>query len=283
MRRLALACSTLSLFAVVLSNGVAYADGAAAPPPTAVPPGTVMTAPPGSPGYTVVAPTSTGGSVIAAGCSQVIVDGRPSYVTPNGQPCPYAMTPYQPYYPPPPPASRYQRDPERTGALIVSSIGFGLGAFISGITYLVEYSKSCSNFYDSGTGTTVGTQCSNDTSKRNSLIAYGAIVSVTPSIPRFVVGDTTGGLVYSIARAASVTTAAFVHWGSDGDTNWQGPFLLGFAAPITLGIIDLATTPHREDLEPEKDTGGIKGLGPVAVTDPHGNVHGAILSLDGTF
>ena len=57
----------------------------------------------------------------------------------------------------------------------------------------------------------------------------------------------------------------------------------GFAAPLTLGIIDLATTPHREDLEEKVATPGVTQVAPVAVTDRTGKTHGAVLSLGGIF
>jgi hypothetical protein len=244
--------------------------------------GTVVTAPPGSGGVTVVAPTPGGGTVIASQCSQVMVNGAPTYVTPTGEPCPQ-YAPYQPYgrqpiYEKP----RYARDPDRTGALIASSVVWGVGTFVSGIAYLVQYaSDECTSTYDSS-GSWTGDSCHHK-STTGALVTYGAIVSITPSIPRFVVGDTSKALIYTGLRAASVLVASVVDWGKNDATSWEMPFLLGFAAPIALGIVDLATTPHREDLEEKAaQARGIIGFGAAPVADRRGT-HGAMVSLEGRF
>jgi hypothetical protein len=255
---------------------------------------TTVVAPPGSGGVTVVVPAAGGGTVTAAGCSSVVVNGAPTMVTSTGAPCP--LPAYQPYTPPPAPyydaRPRYARDPDRTGALIGASIGFGVGASVAGMVYLIQRSEESSRCsYGSyaepaPSGSTSGgyvpdtTACSGGGS-RASLLTYGAIVTFVPSLPRFVVGDNTKGLVYTGLRGVSFAAAALVDWGGDSDTRWQGPFLLGFVAPITLGIVDLASTPHREDLEKKLATPGVTSLAPVALSDRHGKAHGAMLSLEG--
>jgi hypothetical protein len=260
--------------------------------------GTTVNAPPGSGGITVVAPTAGGGTVTASGCSTVVVNGAPTLIGPGGAPCPASYpgyAPYSPYAAPPPTMPyydvrpRYAPDPERKAAVIGSAIGFGVGGGIAGIMYLVQYDEERDNcrgyrtvrYSDGTTRVEPDNSCSGG-SARASLITYGAIVTFMPSIPRFVVGDTTKGLIYTGLRGASVTTAALVNWGEDGDTRWQGPFLLGFVVPVTLGIIDLATTPHREDLV-EKEKTGVTGMAPVAVTDRHGKTHGAVFTVEGRF
>lgn len=257
--------------------------------------GTTVVAPPGSGGVTVVVPTAGGGTVTASGCSSVVVNGAPTMVTATGAPCP--LPAYQPYTPAPmpyyDPRPKYASDPDRKAALIGSSIGFGVGGAVSGIMYLVQWAdeRDRCRYGDyappSADGTGGGyvkdsTACAGGGS-RASLITYGAIMTFLPSLPRFVVGDTTKGLVYTGLRGLSVATAALVNWGDNGDTSWQGPFLLGFVAPVTLGIIDLATTPHREDLEKTVATPGIHSISPVAVSDRHGKTHGALLSVGGLF
>lgn len=244
---------------------------------------TVVTAPPGSGGVTVVAPTPGGGTVVASQCSQVIVNGAPTYVTPTGEPCPQ-YAPYQPYGRQPvyDQRPRYARDPERTGALIASSVVWGVGTMVAGVTYLVQKATDdCSSVYDSS-GYYTGTNCT-DRSATGALITYGAIVSITPSIPRFVVGDTSKALIYTGLRGASVLIASVVDWGDNDATSWQMPFILGFAAPIALGIVDLATTPHREDLdEKAAQARGVTSIAPVPVADRRGT-HGAMLSVGGVF
>jgi hypothetical protein len=315
--RLLTALASVVLLAAL--PGRARAEGetgeapAASPVPTTMPtptapgtPGTTtVVAPPASGGVTVVAPTPGGGSVTASGCSTVVVNGSPTLIGPGGMPCPASgypnYAPYSPYAAPPPTMPyydvrpRYASDPDRKAAQIGASIGFGVGGGIAGIMYLVQWGEErdrCNNYryvrYSDGT-----TQMEKDDSgcekgaARMSLIAYGTIVTFLPSLPRFVVGDTTRGLIYTGLRGASFATAALVNWGDDGDTRWQGPFLLGFVAPITLGIIDLATTPHREDLAEKEKAAmrkpGINGIMPVAMTEKNGKTHGAMVSLEGRF
>jgi hypothetical protein len=290
--------------ALLASSAGAFAqtEGEKAPEATSPVPtqggaaGTTVVAPPGSGGITVVAPTPGGGTVTATGCTSVVVNGAPTLIGPGGAPCP-TYPAYAPYAPPPPPTMpyydvrpRYAHDSERKAALIGSAIGFGVGGGIAGIMYLVQYTEErdrCNDYryvrYSDGTS-----RYEKDSSgcgggaARASLITYGAIVTFLPSIPRFVVGDTTKGLIYTGLRGVSFATAALVNWGDNGDTRWQGPFLLGFVAPITLGIIDLATTPHREDLV-EKEKAGITGISPVALADKQGKTHGALLAVEGLF
>jgi hypothetical protein len=276
---------------------VASAASADERPPTPVAPplgSTTVVAPPGSGGVTVVAPTPGGGTVTATGCTSVVVNGSPTMVAPGGGPCPtYApYQPYQPAYGPPgygqptygqpmyAERPRYARDPDRTGAVIASSVVFGVGAGIAGLIYLVQYNtESCSTAYDTASG--YSTSCSsNHTNARTALLTYGAIVTLTPSIPRFVVGDTTKGLIYTAIRGGAFATAALVNWGDKSDS-WTYPFLLGFVVPITLGIVDLATTPHREDVEAQK--AGITGVTPEAVAHPKHGATGAQLSEQGHF
>lgn len=296
----ALGVATLAFAPVALAQTEGEGAASTAPSPVPTQGATTVNAPAGSGGVTVVAPTAGGGTVTASGCSTVVVNGAPTLIGPGGAPCAANTYPaYAPYgYAPPPPATmpyydvrpRYAPDSDRKAALIGSAIGFGVGGGIAGIMYLVQYSEernSCNDYryvrYSDGTS-----RYENDTSgctgggARASLITYGAIVTFLPSVPRFVVGDAMKGLVYTGIRGVSFATAALVNWGENGDTRWQGPFLLGFVAPITLGIIDLATTPHREDLV-EKERTGVTGIAPVAVTDKKGKAHGALLAVEGRF
>jgi len=308
--------AALASVIVLAASASARADGEtgesppASPVPTTAPTAagsTTVVAPPGSGGVTVVAPTPGGGSVTASGCATVVVNGSPTLIGPGGMPCPTSGAPQYPNYAPysgtpyaPPPTMpyydvrpRYAPDPDRKAAQIGASIGFGVGAGIAGIMYMVQYSEEQDRCrygryvqYSDGTSS-YERQDNCGGGARASLITYGAIVTFLPSLPRFVVGDTTKGLIYTGLRGAAFATAALVDWGDDGDTKWQGPFLLGFVAPITLGIIDLATTPHREDLvEKEKAAlrkPGINGVMPIAMTEKNGQTHGALLSLQGRF
>jgi hypothetical protein len=261
------------------------------PPPSGTPGTTTVVAPPGSDGVTVVAPTRDGGTVTATGCRAVTVHGSETWVLPDGSPCPQ-YEPYRPYQSEgaPMPARRryyesprYMRDTERSAAVIASAVTFGVGGAATGIIYLAERGDTCTEVYSSS-GQYTGSSCHHN-SAVSELVWYGAVVALTPSIPRFVVGDTSRGLIFTGVRAASILVAGLVDWGRDdhGNENFEGPLLLGFVVPVALGIIDLATTPHREDLEPAAPpTVGITSVAPAMLSDRNGT-HGAMLALSGRF
>jgi hypothetical protein len=284
MRAFRLVPAACALAAGVSAVGVARADDD--PPGASTSHGDVtVTAPPGSGGLTVVTPYPGGGQVVASGCSQVTVNGAPTWITASGAPCPQ-YAPYQPYSSPPriDERVRWAPDGERTGALIASSIVFGVGGAVAGLAYVIQYENDdgkCTA-YSSGVDTLTPSRAScNHASARTSLVTYGAIVGVTPSIPRWTVGDIKGGLIFAGLRVASVAAAALVPWG-DGDGKWTGAFLFGFAAPVALGIVDLATAPHREELDEDGKAARITSVAPVALADRNG-AHGAMIALGGRF
>lgn len=273
--------ATLTTTALLLGSGSASAAREGEAPTAQTPAGgtTVVQTTPGSPGVTVVAPTAGGGQVTATGCQTVVVQGNPTLVGPGGGPCP-TYAPYQPYSAPAvaPPVPKYAPDPDRKAALLASTIFFGVGTGIAGVVYLIQWGNDHTTVCNSTDGCR---RVDADPARaRTSLMTYGAILTLTPSIPRFVVGDTTRGLVYTGLRVASFAAAALIDWGNNSDTKWQGPALLGFAAPLTLGIIDLATTPHREDLV-EKE--GVTGFGVAPIATKDGKAQGALVSLQGKF
>jgi hypothetical protein len=125
-------------------------------------------------------------------------------------------------------------DDSRTAVLIGSSVAFGIGGLVTGAGYLIRHG----NRNDTLGGAT-------DPHRATPwLVGYATIVGVTPSIPRAYVGRSDMALLLTLLRAASVTAAALVPWG-DGRAGVVGPMALGFLAPITLGIVDLSTTPRR--------------------------------------
>jgi hypothetical protein len=187
----------------------------------------------------------------------------------------------------------YAPDGGRKAALIASPIVLGLGAAVFGIAYLTARGQSnCTydNTYNSGTGQYVGSENCTSGDTVPPLVMYDVIVGAVPSAPRWVVGDVGGALLYTGARGASLVVASVVDWGN-GSNNWIGPFTLGFLVPMTLAIVDLATTPHREDMVPTKpspDEGHllrprITGLSPVALTDAEHRVNGGVLNLTASF
>jgi hypothetical protein len=275
--------ASLFTFASLLSNAtLARADEA--PPLPDLPPN-VEVAPDGgvvvertpAGGVDVHAQTGTG-TVRAYGCDRVELD--PSS---RGAPCPYAA-PYPPpryAYPPhaharPYAPPRYARDPGRTAALIASSLVFGIGTLSAGGAYLAsaDLGRDCST----GDATGLATRCSRGPSAP-ALYAMGAFMTVTPSVPRYVVGDLGPGLLFTGLRGGSFALGAGVDWDDDSHVL---PVMLAFVVPTALGVVDLATTPHREDLAaraPEATATArltLDGLGPTATLDASGRLAPAL-------
>jgi hypothetical protein len=184
----------------------------------------------------------------------------------------------------------YAPDPGRKAALIASPIVFGVGALVAGIAYLSAQGQTeCTAATDANGNW--HENCQKQDGKVG-LWTYNVIVAGVPSAPRWVVGDVMGALVYTGARTASVVIASTVDWGHDNSA-WLGPFMLGVLAPLTLGIVDLATTPHREDLAPKDDGRAtearapsgfrISAIAPTTLTDPTHKVNGGMLNLSASF
>ncbi|MFO0587588.1 MAG: hypothetical protein U0441_08615 [Polyangiaceae bacterium] len=240
-------------------------------------------------GVDVVARTPSG-TVRAYGCDRVEFDPNdksgplpqgaapPCKAPPPPPPPPPAAAQYYPpdaaygprYYPayPPPVALRpvYAPDPGRKAALIASSLVFGLGTAASGMSYIV-------NIAQDGIGDCSLLESCGNRKAAASLYAMGAIMTFTPSIPRFVTGDVGMGLLWTGLRGGSFALGTAINWGSDGVLM---PITFAFIAPLTLGIIDLATTPHREQLRPRKvqvETASfhLDGVGPTTMLDRAGN------------
>lgn len=214
--------------------------------------------------------TTSAGTVHAYGCNRVDVDPNAQSQSPPG-PCPLAQFP-----PPPPPRLMYPPvlaprkalkpkwapDPARRNALIASSIVFGLGTILSGTAFAVSAVTSavCND----------GPWCSGPS--KPALYAMGTFVTIPASIPRFVVGDYGKAFLYTALRGGSFAAGAFVDW---NDPTYLVPVTFSFIAPLTLGIIDLATTPHREQLEGRANQAArndfqLLGLGPTVATDFRG-------------
>jgi hypothetical protein len=273
-----------------------------APPPgfaPAAPAPNIVTYPDGSTSVTrtpaggvdVHAPTPSG-TVHALGCDRVDVDAR-TRVAAAGSPCaaywyPYPV--YQPYpypyaYPYParrPPKPQHPPDPARTGALIASSLVFGLGTLAAGSAYVASVSESENDLcaFDGAGG------CKRDEPNKAALYAMGAFLTVPPSVPRFVVGEVGTALLLSGLRGGSFALGAFVDWDDDSE---MVPVTLAFVVPLTLGIVDLATTPRRykaEDTKRHSDSAALspelRSIGPTATVDRRGSLLPA-LGASGVF
>lgn len=231
------------------------------------------------------------GTVHAYGCDRVVFDPNDkSGPLPPGAAPPCAAPPPPPAPPPygyPPPRyyprayeapplrfakPRYAPDPARKGALIASSLVFGLGTLATGTTYVIHVAKR-------GVGDCALLEGCGDRDALPALYAMGAIMTFTPSVPRFVVGDWGMGLLWTGLRGGSFALGSAINWGSDGGEIM--PVTFAFLAPLTLGIIDLATTPHRENLRPKKAkvetvSFQLDGFGPTTMVDRGGNTVPAI-------
>ncbi len=255
----------------------AFADDDALPPlPT-----TTVVAQPASPGLTVVVPVQGGGSVTATGCDSVRVSGASTEVG-TAAACPAAPPARE--VPPRPEVTKpkYAPDGLRKGLIIAAPLVYGMGSAVAGISYIMAHAR-CSLVdnvsYGSGSG------ASSSSCGTGALVSYGVITTVVPSIPRLAVGDVPMALLYGGLRGLSVASAAFIDWGKRDDTNWQGPFVLGFALPVTLAVLDLATTPHAEDMHPKEAASSgaaITSIAPTTVSDRTGT-HGGAISLTGVF
>lgn len=233
------------------------------------------------------------GTVHAYGCNRVTLDPTTRAQPSSG--CPYAQPqpPYYPYppplvLPPPPPVvmpppivyypappieiprpprharlkmqkPKYEPDPGRKAALITSSLLFGLGTAASSLAYVTSLASASFN---------------HDEPSRPAYIAMGAFLTVPASIPRFVVGDVGRGLLFTALRGGSFALGSLVKW---EDPTYTLPVMLTFVAPLTLGIVDLATTPHREQLERKPTAAKAKkppvqldSLGPTIAMDRAG-------------
>ncbi|MDI1449235.1 hypothetical protein [Polyangium sp. 6x1] len=243
-------------------------------------------------GVDVHAQTSAG-TVHAYECGRVDVDPRSNqaeashgacplpHALPYPYPYPAAPPPAYAYPPPPPPPAiaprklkpRYAPDPARRGALIASSIIFGLGTVTTGAAYLISLGVNAA------CGATDG--CVEPS--KSPLYAMGAILTITPSVPRFVVGDWGKGLLYTALRGGSFAAGTMIEW---DDPTHLVPLTFAFLAPLTLGIVDLATTPHREQLEAKKQSTAtgfeLRGLGPTVAYDLRGSTIPALGAI-GTF
>jgi hypothetical protein len=242
----------------------------------------------------VHAPTPDG-MVHAYGCSRVEVDPRtrtpvapvaaapgqptcpPYYVPYPVYPYPYPVYagPYVPYYRyMPPPKPRYAPDPQRSSAIALGAVAFGVGTLGAGTWYLEQKIEDTSGFGPH--------HAANLTSERAALVTLGAAEIIPASIPRFVMGDVGMALLFSGLRAGSFAIGALPNWGKD---NWAAPLTFAFAAPVALSIVDLATTPHREQMirraapVSAKQTVHLDGIAPTVAFDPRGNAMPAIGAL----
>ena len=155
-------------------------------------------------------------------------------------------------------------DSGRTGAMVASSIGFGLGVPIAALG--VFASSFCEH------------SCVE--SRNEWIAAYAVHVVIVPSIPRMVVGDWAGAGLFVGGRAALLGLAAI----SSLDRSSGGAAGIAFAGvlgPIIVGIVDLSMTPRRAGHE-EEPKGAAIGFAPAPVFT-RGDLTGGMMTAGGVF
>lgn len=286
---------------------------APAPTPAPVPKGgTTVVAPPGN-GVTVVAPVAGGGTVTAQGCAVVQVEGAPAVVQGVGSVADTACAPYQPADPPPPKIiyvqvhdrPRFAPDPSRGTLIALGAVAQGLGSLVLGAWYAQSmhdeyydchsekgrvYTKTGPSYYG-GTYTypdyAAVKQACGSAGAWASLAIYTANMAFSPTLASFHVGATKRGWIFAGAITASIAAGKIIDM-RDQDDGWNGVgtggAILGFVIPATLGIVALATTPHREDLQETKpETASFTNFGVAPVGDGKHGLTGASLALGGKF
>jgi hypothetical protein len=261
------------------------------PPPQAAPP-----PPPNvtqGPGSVTVTETPAGpvdvhaqtasGTVHAYACRRVDVDRRtpspPVYpaaqpVYPAAPPCPAYYVPYPVYSPyaaplyylPPRPKPKYAPDPARRSAILVSSLLFGIGTVAAGGAYVTANRDARGHCALAGSCRPFGAKAA--------MFALGAFETFPASVPRYVVGDVGMGLLFTGLRGTSFAVGSLIDF---KDKSYVLPVTLAVVAPITLSIVELATTPHREQLRPRPakhaaSSFRLQGLGPTVTADKDGNL-----------
>lgn len=231
--------------------------------------------------------TANGGTAVVQPCPQAAPSPYPYGYYPYPPPAYYALPAYYypaPVYAPPPRRSRYAPDAARTGALIASSLAFGLGTAAAGGAYAAStMAPACSDLYTYGSDYD---SCQAHPSKA-ALWTMGAFMTVTPSIPRYVMGDVGMGVLFTALRGGSFAVGALPDW---KDSTYVLPVTFAFIIPVTLGIVDLATTPHREQMEKrEREAAArdankvkLKSFGPTFAKDDRGDTIKS-LAAGGTF
>lgn len=164
------------------------------------------------------------------------------------------------------PAPLYAPDRARTAMLATGWSLFGLNATVTPVVAFFDNLKiDCRSHCNS--------------SSKAWLTMAPAIF--TPSLPRWAAGDVQGALIYTSLRAASWTAGAILE--KNATEASFGVFVAAFVVPLGLGLADLVTTPHREDLKaPKADGVQLQGIAPTPWIGAAG-LHGGTLQATGVF
>ncbi|MGZ5971660.1 MAG: hypothetical protein ACXWP4_28510 [Polyangiales bacterium] len=266
---------------LMMTPALARASELPPPPPEAMPAppnnGTTVIAPPGSSGVTVVAPTAQGGTVTAQGCQSVTVSGAPIVVEP-GAPCPYQPPPPRIIYIERDPAPKFRKDTGRSAAIALSAVAQGVGSLVT----LGVYLEATNDYQCSYASNSFGPHCTRSNAI-GELLLYGGLMTLAPAIPRMVVGDATGAAWFSAGIVASIALGKAIDASDEGfNQPGTGFAMFGFIGAAAIGIIELATTPHREDLEQKQTGPSIDGFTAAPLADTRGS-HGMSFGVLGSF
>lgn len=109
--------------------------------------------------------------------------------------------------------------------------------------------------------------CVTRTDPAGPQFAYLGVMLLLPALPRVVVGDAKGILGFSAVNVAALVAGKWI----DGFGPPGVGAVSGFLLSTTIGIVELATTPHRQDLRP------------MTVVSPIVLHHGGGLAVSGTW
>ncbi len=180
---------------------------------------------------------------------------------------------------------RYAPDAARTGLIVLGALTQGVGSIFLGRFYVERlHSEHCGRRYQyDSTGTREVSSGNCLSSALGPLAIYTATMAFAPTAARFAVGANQSGWIYAGAITASIAIGKVVD-SNDSSSNGFGlaSFVFGFVAPVALGIVSLASTPHREDLAPSKEA-SVTNVGLAPIADKKNGVTGATVALGGMF
>jgi hypothetical protein len=170
-------------------------------------------------------------------------------------------------------------DGGRSAVVIASSLAFGLAGTGTALLYANGWMNAQHGCGDMASGGSGGCGQAGWTAA-GPLLAYASVVTFTPSIPRFYMGDIKGGLLFTSVRGVAVATAIFAGGSKNDAVAAYAVGGLGVLLPIIVGVIDLATTPQAA--APPPPHVGLRSVSAAPVMDGH-RAHGALFSVEAAF
>jgi hypothetical protein len=172
----------------------------------------------------------------------------------------------------------FRPDPGRGAAIALGALTQGIGSLLTMSLYL----KAAGHYSCTYTSNPYGSHCE-QSSGIPELLLYSGVMTIAPAVPRLVVGDAKAAAFFSLGIVASIATGKMIDAsGKKFDDPGSGFALFGFVGAAAIGIVELATTPHREDLEPKKQGPSIEGFSAAPLADARGT-HGMTMGMLGSF